>query len=115
MQDDFIKNVKKWVIETFGDESLRDRKNRSHRFIEECLELVQACDIPKSEVKKLLDYVYSRPKGVMTQEVGGVMVTLAAHASSFDYDPQLCGMIELGRCWKEQETIIQKNSLKPKI
>lgn len=115
MMHSFMKDVKAWVLDTFGDESLRDRRIRSHRFIEECIELVQACDIPKSEVQKIVDYVYSRPKGVMTQEVGGVMVTFAAHANSFDYDPELCGMIELGRCWKEQKAIAKKNSKKPKL
>jgi len=69
----------------------------------------------KEDASKILDYVYSRPKGKMEQEVGGVMVTFAAHASCYNYDPDFCGKLEIARCWKKQEEIRQKNSEKPNL
>lgn len=112
----FILDVHMWICETFGLEKAINRENRCRRFIEEAIELVQACDMPKNEVQTILDYVYSRPKGEITQEVGGVLVTLAGHAVAFGYDPETCGNVELARIQNiPKEKILQKNSEKPKF
>jgi hypothetical protein len=71
--------VMAWMHQAF--EGIVDYMNltqRCDRFIEECLELVQACGYDLSRVAALVQYVSNRPKGEVPQEVGGVMITLAA-------------------------------------
>ncbi len=74
----FQTRVKPWLIECFGPAIASDREERNHRFLEEALELVQSCGCTASEAHQLVDYVFGRPSGEPVQEVGGVMVTLAA-------------------------------------
>lgn len=74
----FQDRVKPWLIECFGGEVARDTSERNYRFLEEALELVQACSLTEREAHQLVSYVYGRAVGEMHQEVGGVMVTLAA-------------------------------------
>ena len=116
MKRQFINNVYSWIRDVFGEpeDVESDRATRSRRFIEEAIELVQACGTPKEEVATILEYVYSRPKGEIQQEVGGVMVTLAGHASIFGYDPETCGNTELNRIRKiDPKKILLKNLSKP--
>jgi hypothetical protein len=118
MKRQFINNVYSWIRNTFGkpEDVDSDRSIRSRRFIEEAIELVQACGTPKEEVATILEYVYSRPKGEIQQEVGGVMVTLAGHASIFGYDPETCGNTELNRIRKiDPNKILLKDLAKPKF
>lgn len=70
--------VGKWVRRTFGDNSQNDTRERSLRFIEEAVELVQVTGLSQSEVFQIIDKVYVKPKGELRQELGGVMVTLLA-------------------------------------
>ncbi|HEY7822719.1 MAG TPA: hypothetical protein VIG24_07805 [Acidimicrobiia bacterium] len=74
----FQQRVQPWLMECFGEMIAGDREERNHRFLEEALELVQACGCSRSEAHQLVDYVFDRPVGEPHQEVGGVMVTLAA-------------------------------------
>src|SRR5437868_12535151 len=93
----FQKRVLNWLMECFSMEICRDRIERNHRFLEEALELVQACDMTRSEAHQLVDYVWDRPAGEPTQEVGGTMVTLAALCTANDFDMHQCGETELAR------------------
>jgi NTP pyrophosphatase (non-canonical NTP hydrolase) len=81
---------------TFGNSSLSIRE-RCRRFLEEALELVQACGISQDEAQAILDYVYKRSKGEVSQEIGGVMVSLFALADIVKYDAMECASIELDR------------------
>jgi hypothetical protein len=74
----FQESVADWMLNCFGREISRDTVERNHRFLEEALELVQACGATAEEAHQLVDYVFNRPVGAPAQEVGGVMVTLAA-------------------------------------
>lgn len=87
---------------------------RAHRFIEESLELVQARGLSREDVLMLVDYVYDRPKGEDTQEVGGVLLTLAALCFAADINMQKCGEDELDRVWKNIEKIRAKQAAKPR-
>lgn len=62
------------MMACFGATISRDKAERNHRFLEEALELVQACGCTESEAAQLVAYVYGRPAGDPPQEVGGVMV-----------------------------------------
>lgn len=70
--------VGRWMLACFTPEIAEDVVERNDRFIEEALELVQANGYSAERAHALVDYVFGRPVGEPDQEVGGVMVTLAA-------------------------------------
>jgi hypothetical protein len=86
-----------WVAQCFGPE-WTNKNERSCRFIEEAIELVQACDLPKEMVLKLVDRVYSKPKGDIYQEIGGASVTLMALCEKNGISRYCAEEDELGRC-----------------
>lgn len=110
----FQTRVRPWLLECFGQEIASDAKERNHRFLEESLELVQACGCTQSEAHQLVDYVYGRDVGEKHQEVGGVMVTLAALCLAQQLDMHDCGEVELARIWTKVEQIRAKQAAKPK-
>lgn len=110
----FQDRVQPWMMACFGAEISADHEERNHRFLEEALELVQACGATASEAHQLVDYVYGRPVGEKRQEVGGVMVTLAALCLANDMDMHAAGETELARIWTKVEQIRAKQAAKPK-
>lgn len=112
---DFQNKVCTWSYSCFGEAISNDVVERNHRFIEESLELAQSHGITKDEVLKLVDYVFSRPTGEPHQELGGVMVTLAALCNAYGYDMLLDGEIELNRVWEKIDKIREKQKAKPKF
>jgi hypothetical protein len=106
--------VQPWMTACFGPAISADTQERNHRFIEEALELVQACGATQSEAHQLVDYVYGRPVGEKVQEVGGVMVTLAALCLAQGLDMHQAGEVELARIWTKVEQIRAKQAAKPK-
>src|SRR3569833_1556608 len=114
MREAFQARVKPWLLACFGEEIAADREERNHRFIEEALELVQACGCTASEAHQLVDNVYGRPVGDSSQEVGGVMGTLAALCLANDLDMHADGETELARIWGKVEAIRAKQAAKPK-
>lgn len=110
----FQARVDPWLIACFGEQIADDKTERNHRFLEESLELVQACGCTRSEAIQLVDYVYGRDIGEIPQEVGGVMVTLAALCRAQRVDMAVCGEIELARIWTKIEKIRAKQAAKPK-
>ena len=109
----FQARVKPWLLECFGEAIAADRQERNHRFLEEALELVQANQCTASEAHQLVDYVYGRPVGEPSQEVGGVMVTLAALCLATEIDMHAAGETELGRIWTKVDQIRAKQAAKP--
>ena len=112
--DSFQVRVQPWMLATFGPEIPADRAERNHRFLEESLELVQSCCCTASEAHQLVDYVFGRPVGERAQEVGGVMVTLAALCLAQGLDMHTAGETELVRIWTKVEAIRVKQAAKPK-
>lgn len=106
--------VQPWLLACFGAEIAADRAERIHRFLEEALELVQACGCSASEAYDLVDYVFCRPVGERAQEVGGVMITLAALCLANGIDMHQAGEAELARIWTKVEAIRAKQAAKPK-
>lgn len=109
----FQERVRPWLLACFGPEISSDKVERNHRFLEEALELVQACGCTQSEAHQLVDYVFGRPVGEPAQEVGGVMVTLAALCLANDLDMHEAGETELARIWTKVEAIRAKQAAKP--
>lgn len=110
----FQARVQPWMMECFGPLIAGDREERNHRFLEEALELVQACGCTASEAHQIVDYVYGRPIGEPHQEVGGVMVTLAALCLANGMDMHSAGETELDRIWTKVAAIRAKQAAKPK-
>jgi hypothetical protein len=107
--------VRPWLLSCFGQAIASDHQERNHRFLEEALELVQACGATSGEAHQLVDYVYGRDVGEPSQEVGGVMVTLAALCLAQGMDMHVAGDTELARIWTKVELIRAKQAAKPSM
>ncbi|PLX37007.1 MAG: hypothetical protein C0605_07865 [Hyphomicrobiales bacterium] len=114
LEGPFQQRVGKWVEKCLGDESAMDGTERNHRFLEEALELVQACGCSAFEAHQLVEYVFARTIGERAQEVGGVMVTLAALCNAQKIDMAGAGEAELSRVWTRMDEIRAKQAAKPK-
>lgn len=94
---------------------IRAASERNHRFLEEALELVQACDCSREHALELVNYVYSRPVGRVTQEVGGVAITLTALCLAHGIDLEFVSEEELSRIWRHVDAIREKQKSKPRF
>lgn len=110
----FQERVQPWMVACFGVDIAADGIERNHRFFEEATELVQACGMTASEAHQLVDYTFGRAIGEPTQEVGGVMVTLAALCLANGLDMHAAGETELARIWTKVDAIRAKQAAKPK-
>ena len=113
-KDDFQSRVHPWMLECFGEKIAGDTTERNHRFLEEALELIQSLGCPRAEAHQIVDYVYGRPDGEANQEVGGVMVTLAALCLANGLNMHTAGEAELARIWTKIEEIRAKQAAKPR-
>lgn len=104
--------ITKWCVHTFGQKIAGNMKLRCFRFLEEACELVQSLGMTKEQAQKTIDYVWNRPVGEPHQEMGGVMVTLAALAAPARLDMEQDGWVELGRCWANVDKIRAKQASK---
>lgn len=111
----FQERVKWWTHDCFGKAIALDKVERNHRFLEEALELVQSLACSKEDAHALVEYVYGRLAGEPYQEVGGVMVTLAALCNAANFDVALCAELELARASSNIEKIRAKQKAKPKV
>lgn len=110
----FTERVLPWLLAAFGEKVTYDKAERNHRFLEEALELVQACGCTSQEAHGLVDYVFGRPVGEVNQELGGVMVSLAALCMANKLDLPGCAETELARVWLNVEKIRSKQDGKPR-
>lgn len=109
----FQERVRPWLLQTFGEKIANNITKRNHRFLEESLELVQATGLCSEEAHMLVDWVFNRPVGEPFQEVGGVMVTLAALCLANDLDMYENGEKELDRIWSCIDQIRNKENMRP--
>lgn len=107
---DFQVRTVAWLRLCFGAAVATDVVERCHRLLEETLAAVQAGGCTRAEALSLVCYVYDRPVGVVSQEVGGVMLTLAAFCHAFQLDMALCGETELMRVWRLVDAIRLKQA-----
>ena len=113
---DFQQRVADWMLECFTPAIAADTLERADRFTEEALELAQTCpQFTAERAHALVDYVFSRPVGEPHQEVGGVMVTLAALCGPNRLDMMGCAETEYERISKPEiiEKIRAKQASKP--
>lgn len=110
----FQDRVVPWMQACFGPQISADRIERNDRFLEEAVELVQACGGDRFDAHRMVDYVFDRPVGEKEQEAGGVMVTLAALCLAHGIDMHQAGDAELARAWKKIDAIRAKQAAKPR-
>lgn len=111
----YQKRVHQWVTDCFGAGIANDINERSLRFIEEAIELVQACGMRQKDVQMMVDYVFDRPVGETHQEVGGVQVTFASLCAAAKIDMLNEGERELHRVSSmNQDMMLDRWLNKPK-
>lgn len=94
---DFQSRMDPWLLECFGEALARDPHERNLRFAEEALELLQSLHLSRDAAHKMVDLVWDRPAGEAAQEVGGVMMTLAALCQANGLHLQTLAEAELAR------------------
>lgn len=109
----FQERVGNWMMACFGEKISADRIERGDRLLEEVFELLQSGAYPRERIAALEDYVYQRPAGEPSQEVGGVMVTLAAYSNAHEIDMSGWAEAELARVWGKIDQIRAKQAAKP--
>lgn len=93
----FSAGVRKWMELCFSDRTRTNKRERAFRFLEEALELFQSMGCTQYEAEELVAYVFRRPVGETSQEVGGVMITLAALCQAADVNLHFAAIDELNR------------------
>lgn len=110
----FQKRVDGWMIECFGKEASLDATERNARFLEEALEVVRACDMPKADAIALIDYVYSRPVGDRLDEIGDALLGLSALASAWQIGMYEASEAVLRKVFDNIDAIREKQKNKPR-
>ena len=109
----FQTRVQEWLSACFPETVSSDKQERTHRFLEEALELAQASGCTREDAQALVEYVFSRPHGQTELEVGGVLVTLAGLCSVTNVHMQRAAEQELERNWQRINLIREKQASKP--
>ena len=109
----FQDKVRVFTNDTFGSEIANNLTERCNRFAEESIELLQSAGYSKEKMLDMLDYVYRRESGKQAQEVGGVMVTLAALCNVIGVDMIKVAGKEIIRAIRNSQFIRLKHNGKP--
>jgi hypothetical protein len=88
--------IRLWIETRLGKEAMVLRE-RGRRHNEESLELGQALGVTREEAHKLVDHVFDKPVGKISQELGGSLLTLAGCAEVCGVTLGHCGTAELNR------------------
>lgn len=75
-----------WVQRALGGDAAHNAQERSLRTVEEAIELAQACGVSAETLHRLVDYVFARPVGRVSQEIAGTLVTLYSTAAALGVD-----------------------------
>ncbi|WP_263418702.1 hypothetical protein [Terriglobus albidus] len=89
--------VSQWCRNAFGVEAATHLPQRGIRLLEESCEAAQAAGVDIFMAHRLVDYVWSRPVGELSQELGGVGVTLLAIAAAAGMSADDCEAREVSR------------------
>jgi hypothetical protein len=104
----YQRRVEEWLEACFPPAVRTDLSERTHRFLEEALELAQATGCSHEDAVALVEYVFGRPQGQPEQEAGGVMVTLAGLCSASGVSMGEAANHELEQNWCRIEAIQAK-------
>jgi len=99
-----------WGVRCFGLDHMTNRSVRALRLVEEAIEAAQVCAVPKDQLHRLIDMVYDRPPGSLTQELGGTLITTGVLAYQGGHALDDLMFEELSRCLsKTAESFAQRN------
>lgn len=90
--------VVEWGRRAFGADHMANKIVRAARFFEEAAELVQAIGLPADHAMRAFNHVYGREPGKVSQEAGGVGVTLMALCDAVGLSADQCEVAEINRC-----------------
>lgn len=99
--NDVQARVRDWVVTRLGSAAMNPHE-RALRLLEEATELAQSLCVTRDEALRVVNHVHDKPVGLPVDELGGVIVTLMATASS-------CGL-SLGECLTAELTRIEAMS-----
>jgi hypothetical protein len=87
-REDRQRTIGEWAVAAFGEAEALSLPQRGLRLLEEAAEAAQASGVGIDQARHLLSYVWDRPVGRLSQELGGVGVTALAlaHAAGFSAD-----------------------------
>lgn len=97
----------------FGRKNVTTIQTRVFRFLEEAVELAQSLGCTEEEARRVVNYVFTRPKGDPAQEVGGTLVTLAVMCEALGLNMESCAENEYRRILSKTEEIRARNKSKP--
>lgn len=100
-----------WAIRCFGKDHVDDPRVRFLRLLEEVAEAAQVCFVEKDKLIEVIEKVYSRPMGELSQELGGIAVTFAVVCESQGYQIPDLLMTELNRVLSKPESHFTKRNL----
>ena len=111
----FQRECHEWAFDAVGEAAATNIKERATRFLEEALELAQACGLTEANVNELAGYTFNRASGVIEDEIGGVMITLGALSEIVNVDMLDQGFRELRRVNRPEmiEKVSRKWATKP--
>lgn len=99
-----------WGIRCFGVEHMMNVPIRSLRLGEEAIELMQACKVSRDLAHKLVDTVYGRPVGQVSQELGGVLLTAGVLCEAMNLDLEEVLFTELSRCLEKDPSVFRQRN-----
>lgn len=101
-----------WLGRTYGQKTL-EKEERCLRYAEESMELLQAAGVDRETLLKIVDHVYSRPKGDVDQEVTGSYITLVGMCHAHGIDLHRSVDRELDRVEQIKDACRTKHDSKP--
>jgi hypothetical protein len=96
-RDDRQAKTADWCAAAFGEAHASSVPQRAVRFLEEAVELSQACGVDRAMAHQLVDYIFDRPPGEPFQELGGVGVTTLALANALGVSADQAEAAEVAR------------------
>lgn len=82
-RDDRPDQSLQWAVDTFGPVA-KLKSERAMRFLEEAIELAQACGVDMQHCDRILWRVFTRPAGSAYREIGQSLMCLEALAASLN-------------------------------
>jgi hypothetical protein len=86
-----------WARRAFGARYVADLPERGLRVLEETIEAYQATGGKREMAHKMVDYVFGRPAGDVSQEIGAIGLTLLIFADAAQLSAEQCEQNELAR------------------
>jgi hypothetical protein len=88
--------IRLWIVTRLGQKAM-NLPERGRRAFEESAEVGQALGVTREEAHRIVDHVFDKPVGQLSQELGGAALTLLACAEASKNNLGNCVTNELAR------------------